>query len=73
KRAIRGGRASIRTVLFIIAGHLAKYEPDFKAFHDRLALKGKAKMQIRIALAHKLIVRLNAKARDIRETLQTTA
>lgn len=73
KRAIRGGRASIRTVLFIIAGHLAKYEPDFKAFHDRLALKGKAKMQIRIALAHKLIIRLNAKARDIRETLQTTA
>lgn len=73
KRSIRGGRANIRDVLFLIAGHLARYEPDFRAFHDRLAQRGKAKMQIRIALAHKLIVRLNAKARDIREKLQTTA
>ena len=66
KRSIRGGRASVRNILFLIAGHLAKHEPDFAAFKLRLQLKGKPKMQIRIALAHKLIVRLNAKARDIR-------
>lgn len=73
KRAIRGGRASVRTALFIIAGHIRKYDPDFAAFHQRLALRGKAKMQIRIAIAHKLLVRLNAKARDIREAHTITA
>ena len=73
KRSIRGGRASIRNVLFLIAGHLAKLEPDFAAFHARLTQKGKPKMQIRIALAHKLIVRLNAKARDIRAQMNITA
>ncbi len=67
KRSIRGGRASVRTMLFLIAGHVRKYDPDFAAFNERLTLRGKSKMQIRIALAHKLIVRLNAKARDIRE------
>ncbi len=67
KRSIRGGRASVRNILFLIAGHLARFEPDFIAFKTRLEQKGKAKMQIRIALAHKLIVRLNAKARDIRQ------
>ncbi len=66
RRSIRGGRASVRNVLFLIAGHLARFEPDFIAFKLRLEQKGKPKMQIRIALAHKLLVRLNAKARDIR-------
>lgn len=73
KRAIRGGRETVRTALFIITYHLAKLEPDFKAFAERLKAKGKSKMQIRIALAHKLIVRLNAKARDIREKMNATA
>ena len=73
KRTIRGGRASVRNILFLIAGHLAKFEPDFIAFKQRLEQKGKAKMQIRIALAHKLLVRLNAKARDIRANLANTA
>jgi len=73
KRSIRGGRANVRRALFIITHHLAQLEPDFKAFAERLRAKGKTKMQIRIALAHKLIVRLNAKARDIRENLNATA
>jgi transposase len=73
KRSIRGGRASVRNILFIIAAHVAKWHPDFANLNARLTLKGKAKMQIRIALAHKLIVRLNAKARDIRAQLQITA
>lgn len=73
KRSIRGGRTSVRNILFLVAGIVAKYEPDFIAFRQRLLLKGKSKMQVRIALAHKLIVRLNAKARDIRELMQITA
>ena len=73
KRSIRGGRASVRNILFLIGGHLARFEPDFSAFKLRLEQKGKAKMQIRIALAHKLLVRLNAKARDIRANLTNAA
>lgn len=73
KRSIRGGRASVRNILYLIAGHLAKFEPDFADFKSRLQQKGKAKMQIRIAIAHKLIVRLNAKARDIRALHNHTA
>ncbi|MEI9905301.1 MAG: IS110 family transposase [Asticcacaulis sp.] len=73
RRSIRGGRASVRNILFLIGGHLARFEPDFAAFKHRLQEKGKAKMQIRIALAHKLLVRLNAKARDIRAKHVSTA
>lgn len=73
KRSIRGGRTNVRNLLFLVAGIVAKYQPDFIAFRQRLLLKGKSKMQVRIALAHKLIVRLNAKARDIRAIMQITA
>jgi transposase len=46
-----------------------RHEPDFTAFHRRLTDAGKAKKAIRVALAHKLIVRLNAKARDVRRAI----
>ena len=69
KRAVRGGRASIREILFIVASVAGRYEPDFIAFQQRLAAKGKPPKVIRIALAHKLLVRLNAKAKNVR--LQT--
>ncbi|MEQ1956637.1 IS110 family transposase, partial [Mesorhizobium sp. CN2-181] len=44
----------------------ARYDPHLSAFHDRLHKAGKPKMVIRIALARKLLVILNAKARDAR-------
>ncbi len=73
KRPIRGGRASVRSILFLVADIVAKYDPHFADFKARLIAKGKAKMQIRIALARKLLVRLNAKARDIRAELKNAA
>ncbi len=78
KRITRGGRAPVREILFIVASVVGRYEPDFKAFHERLSAAGKPAKVIRIALAHKLLVRLNAKARDVRrcasarQTVQTT-
>lgn len=42
------------------------YGPHLGAFQQRLQQAGKAKMVIRIALARKLLVILNAKARDAR-------
>ena len=69
KRAVRGGRASVREILFIVASVVGRYEPDFIAFQKRLSAAGKPRKVIRIALAHKLLVRLNAKARDVRRQL----
>jgi transposase len=69
KRAIRGGRASVREILFIVASVVGRYEPDFIAFQQRLRAAGKPPKVVRIALAHKLLVRLNAKARQVRQRL----
>ncbi|MDR3727026.1 MAG: IS110 family transposase [Terracidiphilus sp.] len=67
KRSVRGGRACVREILFVVAGVSGRYEPDFIAFHQRLQAAGKPGKVIRIALAHKLLVRLNAKAREVRQ------
>jgi transposase len=69
RRVVRGGRASVRDLLFIVASVVGRYEPDFMAFQQRLREAGKPPKVIRIALAHKLLVRLNAKARDVRQRL----
>jgi transposase len=66
KRPVRGGRASVRSILFLVAAIAAKYDQSLAAFRDRLLAAGKHIMTVRIALAHKLLVRLNAKARDAR-------
>ena len=66
KRSIRGGRAGPRAILFLVARTVARYDKHLGAFQQRLQNAGKAKMVIRIALARKLLVILNAKARDTR-------
>ncbi len=66
QRSVRGGRVGPRSILFLIARIVARYDPHLRAFHQRLLAAGKKKMVIRIALARKLLVILNAKARDAR-------
>jgi transposase len=66
KRRIRGGRAGVRSILFLVAHIAARHDESLAAFRARLVAAGKEKMVIRIALARKLLVRLNAKARDAR-------
>ena len=66
KRPVRGGRASVRSILFLVAATAARYDKSLGDFRARLFAAGKEKMVIRIALARKLLVRLNAKARDAR-------
>ena len=66
KRRVRGGRAGVRSILFLIARTVARYDKSLADFRDRLLAAGKEKMVVRIALARKLLVRLNAKARDAR-------
>jgi transposase len=71
KRPIRGGRANVRSILVVVAGVVARHDPDLAAFHQRLTQAGKPKMAVRVAVARKLLVRLNAKARDVRNAMLT--
>jgi transposase len=66
KRPVRGGRSGIRSILFVVADVVRRYDRDFADCHRRLTEAGKPKKLIRVALARKLLVRLNAKARDAR-------
>jgi hypothetical protein len=53
-----------------LAAGVSRHNADFGAFRQRLAAAGKPKKVIRIALAHKLLVRLDAKARDVLQQLR---
>ena len=66
KRVVRGGRESVRSILFVIVQVVRRHNPDFAALYAKLRQGGKPEKVIRIALARKLLVRLNAKARDAR-------
>lgn len=70
---LSGGRSGVRSILFVVAELVRRHDPDFAAFHRRLSLAGKPKKVIRVALAHKLLVRLNAKARDVRAQIACPA
>ena len=67
------GRPAVREILFIVASVVGRYEPDFIAFQQRLRAAGKPPKVVRIALAHKLLVRLNAKAREVRTQIQAAS
>jgi len=68
-----GGRERPRSILFIAAGLAARHEPDIRDFDKRLTKKGKPRMVVRMALAHKLLTRLNAKAHEIRAKMAEDA
>lgn len=72
RRTVRGGRAPVREILFIVGCVVGRHEPDFIAFQQRLRAAGKPPKVVRIAVAHKLLVRLNAKARDLRRQQAAT-
>ena len=64
KSFIGGGRASVRTVLFMTALVAKQHNPLLKAFHQRLIAAGKPKMVAIVAVARKLLTMLNAILRD---------
>jgi transposase len=63
---ISGGRASVRTVLFLAAMTAARFNPQLKDFRDRLVKAGKPKLVALVAVARKLLTILNAIIRDNR-------
>jgi transposase len=61
---IGGGRASVRSALFIAAMVGARHNPVLKAFRDKLVAAGKPKLVALVATARKLLTILNAILRD---------
>ena len=63
KRKIRGGRASVRGILYMAALTGARFNPVLAAFYKRLCDAGKPKKLALAAVAHKLLIILNAMMR----------
>lgn len=60
KRRIWGGRAKIRSVLYMAALVAVRFNPMIKAFYERLLQKGKLKKVALTACMHKMLILLNA-------------
>ena len=69
RRSIRGGRSGVRAILVLVAAVVKRHDPGFAEFDRRLTAAGKPRMVIRVAIARKLLVHLNARARDARTEL----
>ena len=63
-RRIRGGRASVRTVLYLAAMTASRFNPVMAKTYERLVGSGKPRKLALVAIARKLLVALNAIARD---------
>jgi transposase len=63
-RFIRGGRASVRTVLYLAAMTAARFNPVLRELYQRLRQAGKPPKLAFVAIARKPLVILNAIARD---------
>jgi transposase len=64
KRAIQGGRASVRASLYMAALVGVRFNPVLKAFYQRLRAAGKAPKLALVAAMRKLLTILNAIVRD---------
>jgi len=61
---IAGGRAGVRSALFMAAMVAMRHNPVLKAFYERLLAAGKPKLVSIVAVARKLLTILNAMIRD---------
>jgi transposase len=66
RRSVGGGRAGVRTALYMAALSAARFSPPLRAFRDRLRAAGKAAKVALVAVARTLLVILNAMLRDHR-------
>ena len=65
-RRIWGGRAAVRTCLYMAALSAAHHNPEIRKCYQRLVAKGKPKKVALTACMRKLLVTLNVMARDHR-------
>jgi len=64
RRLIWGGRARVRTTLYLAAMCAARFNPTIRAFYQRLRAAGKPPKVAQVACARKLLTILNAMARS---------
>jgi transposase len=64
QRSIGGGRAEVRSLLYLAALSAARFNPVLRAFADRLRGAGKAGKVRLVAVARKLLTIANAVVRD---------
>ncbi len=64
-RRIKGGRASVRQVLYMAAVVASRFNPVIRSFYQRLLASGKKKKVALVACMHKLLTILNAMLRDM--------
>ena len=64
KRRTSGGRAEVRTVVYMATLTAIRFNPVIKAFHSRLIAAGKPKKVAIVACMRKLLTILNAMLRD---------
>jgi transposase len=64
RRAIWGGRAEARAMLFLAAQSAARWDPGLRDFYARLVARGKPKQAAVAAVARKLLTAVNAMVRD---------
>ena len=64
KRVVQGGRAQVRTVLYMAMMSAMQCNPVFKATYQRLIGQGKPKKVAIIACVRKMVVILNSMLRD---------
>lgn len=63
-RRVWGGRAAVRTVLYMAAVSASRFNPPLHAHYERLIAQGKPKKLALIAIARRLLTFLNAIIRD---------
>jgi transposase len=73
RRFIAGGRAGVRTAVYMATHAARKWNPALKAFADRLEEAGKPAKVVLIAVARKLLVIANAILRDQKPWCDVTA
>ena len=64
QRKVRGGRASVRTALYLAAMSASRFNPVLRELYERLRKAGKAPKLAFIAVARKMLTMLNAIARE---------
>jgi len=64
RRGLVPGRTCVKVILFNPARTAMRWDPEIKAFCDRLRGRGKPGKVILVAVMRKLLVRLNAAVRD---------
>lgn len=66
RREVWGGRAPVRTALFLSAWSACRWNPVIRVFYQRLRAKGKPPKVAQVACMRKLLTILNAMIRDTR-------